>query len=169
LRATGLQATRQALLQLPPQRIDVLHVATHAQIDAQIPELAALVLSRVDAAGCVQTASVRARDVLAMRNMPPLVVLSACDAGAEPAGVADGRMNLVKAFLANGAREVVASLWEAGDASTVELMTHFYEGIVRDGLLPEAALARAQASLAGSRRWSAPFYWAGFVVTLAEP
>jgi CHAT domain-containing protein len=104
-----------------------------------------------------------------MRGVPALVVLSACDAAAEPAGAADGRMNLVRAFLAAGAHDVVASLWETSDASTVELMTHFYEELMQRGLEPEAALAGAQAQLASAGRWRAPFYWAGFVVTRAVP
>jgi CHAT domain-containing protein len=169
LQATGLQATRGALLQLPADRIDVLHVATHATIDPEIPELAALVLSRFDAAGRSLPGNVRAHDILGMRAAPGLVVLSACDAAAEPAGAADGRMNLVRAFLASGSRHVVASLWEASDAATVELMTRFYEGLLQRGLDPGAALERAQRALAASERWRAPFYWAGFVITQAAP
>ncbi len=169
VQAIGLEATRTALLQLPPGRVDVLHVATHATIDAEIPDLAALVMTRIDAAGNSQSGNVRAHDILGMRAAPDLVVLSACDAAAEPAGSAEGRMNLVRAFLANGARHVVASLWETSDASAVELMTQFYDGLLLRGLDPEAALARAQNALASSERWRAPFYWAGFVVTRASP
>jgi CHAT domain-containing protein len=169
VQATGLQATRSALLQLVPGRIDVLHVATHATIDSEIPELAALVLSRLDAAGRSLPGNVRAQDILGMRTAPALVVLSACDAAAEPAGTAEGRMNLVRAFLASGSRHVVASLWEASDAATVELMTRFYEGLLQQRLDPEAALVRAQRGLAASTRWRDPFYWAGFVITRAAP
>jgi CHAT domain-containing protein len=169
MQATGLQATRAAFLQLPPDRIDVLHVATHATLDPDIPELAALVLSRLDAAGRSLPGNVRVQDILGMRAAPGLVVLSACDAAAEPAGSAEGRMNLVRAFLAAGSRHVVASLWEASDAATVELMTRFYEGLLQQRLDPEAALARAQRALAASERWRAPFYWAGFVITRAAP
>jgi CHAT domain-containing protein len=169
VQASGLGATRAALLTLPPGGIDVLHLATHAIIDADLPELAALVMSRVDASGRAQPGNLRAHDILGLAGAPPLVVLSACDAAAEPAGAADGRMNLVRAFLASGARDVVASLWEASDAGTTELMTRFYEGLLGLGLEPEVALARAQAQLAASGRFRAPFYWAGFVVTRAAP
>jgi CHAT domain-containing protein len=169
LRATGLQATRAAFLQMPADRIDVLHVATHATIDPDIPELAGLVLSRLDATGRSLPGNVRAHDILGLRVAPALVVLSACDAAAEPAGAAEGRMNLVRAFLASGSRHVVASLWEASDAATVELMTRFYEGLLQQRLDPGAALVRAQRALAASERWRAPFYWAGFVITQAAP
>jgi hypothetical protein len=169
LQATGLQATRAAVLQLPAAGLDVLHFATHAIIDPEVPELASLVLSRVDGTGAPQPGNLRARDILRDGRAPPLVVLSACDAAAEPAATADGRMTLVRAFLGAGAREVVASLWEVPDASTAELMGAFYEGLLRERLDAETALARAQARLAAGGRWSAPFYWSGFVLTRAAP
>jgi CHAT domain-containing protein len=169
VRASGFGATRAALLQLPPGRVDVLHLATHAIMDRDLPELAALVLSRVDASGRFQPGNLRAHDILGMVGAPALVVLSACDAAAEPAGAADGRMNLVRAFLASGTRDVVASLWEASDAGATELMARCYEGLLGQGLEPEVALARAQAQLAASGRFRAPFYWAGFIVTRAAP
>ena len=169
LEATGLRATRAAFLQLPADRIDVLHVATHATIDPEVPELAALVLSRLDAAGRSLPGNVLAHDILGMRAAPALVVLSACDAAAEPASAAEGRMNLVRAFLASGSGHVVASLWEASDAATVEFMTRFYESLLQQRLDPETALLRAQRELAASERWRAPFYWAGFVIMQAAP
>ena len=168
VQATGFAATREALSRLPSAGVDVLHLATHAVIDPELPELAALVLSRVDAHGAALDGSLRARDIQRL-PVPPLVVLSACDAAAEPGGTADGRMNLVRAFLAAGANQVVGSLWEVPDASTVELMSAFYDGLLRDRLEPEFALAQAQARLAADRRWRAPFYWAGFVLTRSTP
>ena len=53
------------------------------------------------------------------------------------------------------------------DASTVELMSAFYDGLLRDRLEPEFALAQAQARLAADR-WRA-FHWAGFVLTRSTP
>ncbi len=169
LQATGFEASRDVFLDLPSRRPDVLHMATHAVIDSDVPELAALVLSRFDSNGHRQQGSLRARDILALASTPPLVVLSACDAAAEPGGVSDGRMTLVRAFLARGSREVIASLWETSDAAAIELMTRFYEGIYDQGLEPEAALFRAQSALADTARWAAPYYWAGFVLTRASP
>jgi CHAT domain-containing protein len=48
-------------------------------------------------------------------------------------------------------------------------MTEFYRGLLQDGLPPDAALERAQRTLAASTQWRAPFHWAGFVVTGAAP
>jgi CHAT domain-containing protein len=51
------------------------------------------------------------------------------------------------------------------DRATLELMTHFYRGLLGRERLPAAtALRRAQLEMRRSARWSAPFYWAGFVL-----
>lgn len=169
VQALGLEATRDAVLQLPRGSVDVLHLATHAVIDADVPELASLVMSRVDAAGQPVPGRLRPHDIMRLPGVPPLVVLSACDAAAEPGGAAEGRMNIAGAFLVAGAEDVVGSLWEASDAATSELMTRFYAALLQQRLDPEAALASAQRSLAAEPRWRAPFYWAGFVLTRATP
>jgi tetratricopeptide (TPR) repeat protein len=166
---TGLAATRDALLGAELGRVDVLHLAAHAALDADVPELAAIVLAQFSMDGRPIAGDLRASDILRLDVTPPLVVLSACDAAAEPSVQAAGMMNLTRAFLARGSRQVVASLWPASDASTTELMTEFYRQLLQQGATPDIALARAQATLAASPRWSAPFYWAGFVVLGGHP
>ncbi len=166
---TGAAATRAALLEADLRSVKVLHLAAHAALDPAVPELAAVVLSRFTTSGQAIAAELRASDILRMDVAPPLVVLSACDAAAEPSSQAAGMMNLTRAFLARGSQHVVASLWPAADASTAELMTEFYRHLLTDADSPEIALARAQATLAASPRWRAPFYWAGFVVLGARP
>jgi CHAT domain-containing protein len=43
-------------------------------------------------------------------------------------------------------------------------MEKFYKGIFKDGLQPAAALRRAQVEMWKHKRWSLPYYWAGFVI-----
>jgi CHAT domain-containing protein len=59
---------------------------------------------------------------------------------------------------------VLASLWDVRDEASSELMKRFYAGLVKQNLPPAAALRAAQVSLSKEPRWSAPFYWAGFVL-----
>jgi len=59
---------------------------------------------------------------------------------------------------------VVSTLWSVDDRATAELMQQFYSGVLREGLTPAAALRAAQLHLAASPRWSAPYYWAGFIL-----
>jgi CHAT domain-containing protein len=43
-------------------------------------------------------------------------------------------------------------------------MKTMYERILRGGETPAQALRSAQVAMAKSRRWSAPYYWAAFVI-----
>jgi CHAT domain-containing protein len=63
-----------------------------------------------------------------------------------------------------GAPRVVASLWDVDDEATAELMKRFYQGMLKDGLRPAAALRAAQLAIRQQKRWRSPFYWAGFVL-----
>ena len=63
-----------------------------------------------------------------------------------------------------GAPRVVATLWEVNDAATSALMTRFYRGVLQEQRSPAAALREAQREISHDPRWSAPYYWAGFVI-----
>ena len=95
-----------------------------------------------------------------------LAVLSACQTNVGPERPLEAGSSLAQAVLAAGARGVVASHWNVSDASTAELMSTLFEAISKD---PEGDLA---SSLHAARRavrsrpeWSAPYYWAPFVLT----
>jgi CHAT domain-containing protein len=70
-------------------------------------------------------------------------------------------LSLTWAFQYAGARSVVASLWEVGDASTAELMRRFY-GHLGQGLSKAEALRRAQVALLMRGPTTAPYFWAAF-------
>jgi CHAT domain-containing protein/tetratricopeptide (TPR) repeat protein len=161
---TGFAASRQAFLGLPAGDLDILHVATHAYLDAHVPELSALVLSQVDASSNPVVGDVRPSDLLRWRRAPRLVVLSACDAAAEPSRQAPGLLSLTRALHARGTEHVVASLWPVADAAAADLMEAFYTALIDENLPPDRALAAAQRVLQTSSQWKAPFFWAGFVV-----
>jgi CHAT domain-containing protein/Flp pilus assembly protein TadD len=90
-----------------------------------------------------------------------LAVLSACFSGA---GEDQGPVNsdsLVRAFLAAGARQVIAARWSVDSAATESLMNEFYERLFA-GAAPAAALAAARARIAATPGWEHPYFWAGF-------
>ena len=91
-------------------------------------------------------------------------MLSACRTALGKEIRGEGLMSLTRALMAGGVPRVVASLWSVPDAATAELMRRFYRGVITDGLAPAAALQRAQDSLRKDRRWSAPYFWAGFTL-----
>jgi len=71
---------------------------------------------------------------------------------------------LTRGFMYAGAERVVASLWQVDDLATAELMKRFYQGMLKDDLRPAEALRAAQIEMSKQKQWSAPYYWAGFVI-----
>lgn len=140
-----------------------LHFAAHAELDASRPAFARIRL-RPDGAsdGWLHAFEVAGLDLAAS----PLVVLSGCDTAGH-AGAADGLLGLLRAFLAAGARAVVATAWPVADRASAALMERFYDGLAAGDAV--AALARAQREMVAAGRldasgWSHPYFWAGYAV-----
>ena len=162
--ATDFHASRRAVLQADWSRYAVVHFATHALIDLRNPELSGIVLSLYDAQGRPDDGFLRIGDVYRLQMPVDLVVLSVCDSGSGESPGAEGVFSLARAFFHAGARRVVASLWPVDDRASAAFMEYFYTALLRDRLAPEQALQVAQATLRSDARWSAPAYWAGFVL-----
>jgi CHAT domain-containing protein len=114
----------------------IVHLATHAY---QSPDRGASYLQFADA----RTPVWRIRE---QGLGAELVVLSACETGVgTPTAGDEVPLALDRAFLAAGARRVIASRWPVDDAATSALMKAFYRGL--PGVSPVVALARAARSL----------------------
>ena len=121
-------------------------------------------LSLVDEAGKPQDGFLRMHEIYNLRLPADLVVLSACQTALGKQIKGEGLVGLTRGFMYAGAESVVASLWQVDDQATAELMKKF---LSRDAEREPAAcggLARGAARDARSSRWSAPYYWAGFVI-----
>jgi CHAT domain-containing protein len=75
---------------------------------------------------------------------------------------------LSRAFMAAGARGVVASLWAVSDVSTAELMERFYDALFSGKTPACEALRKARASLLDDPKFSHPFFWSPFIVIGTE-
>lgn len=142
----------------------ILHFATHGRIHAEQPELSGLFLSLLTREGHPRPGVLWAYELYRLELPADLVVLSACRTalGAEVRG--EGMVGLTRGFMHAGATRVVVSLWPVSDPVTRELMVRFYQGMLEEGLPAAAALRRAQIALWQSDTWSAPYYWAAFVL-----
>jgi CHAT domain-containing protein len=162
--ALDFEANRDTILggALAPFRI--VHFATHGVLDTERPELSGLVLSRVDADGRPRLGLLGLRDIYDLSLAADLVVLSGCRTalGREVRG--EGLVGLTRGFLYAGVPRVVASLWQVDDRATAELMSHFYRGMLTEGLAPGEALRGAQLALRADDRTRDPYYWAPFVL-----
>jgi CHAT domain-containing protein len=164
LKATDFAASRTLVAEGALGDHRVVHFATHGLLDSEHPDLSGLVLSLVDEKGMPQDGFLRMHEIYNLRLPVDLVVLSACQTalGREIRG--EGLVGLTRGFMYAGARSVVASLWQVDDESTAELMKRFYRSMLKDGRRPADALRAAQLEMSRHPRWSAPFYWAGFVL-----
>ncbi len=90
-----------------------------------------------------------------------LMVLSACETGLGDIQGNEGVFGLQRALFMAGINGMVVSLWEVPDLETMELMSLFYENIVK-GKSPEAAFHLSQMEMKDRYR-DEPSLWAGFV------
>jgi len=141
---------------------DIVHFATHGVIDTDLPALSALVLAPEQGQ---QPTYLYPREIRELQLNADLVVLSGCDTGIGKAVAGHGLMSLSRPFLAAGARQVVASLWQVSDQATAVLMERFYRNLLNDGQAPQLALQSAQQWMQQQERWSHPYFWAGFIIS----
>jgi CHAT domain-containing protein len=142
----------------------VIHVATHGLLNAERPQFTGVVLSLVG--NKTNDGFVRTDEVFNLRLGSPLVMLSACETGLGREKRGEGVMGLTRAFMYAGAPTVGVSLWSVADKSTADLMTDFYKRLLTtgEGTTSSSALRGAQLAMISGKRYSAPFYWAPFVL-----
>ena len=145
------------------QSYRVVHVATHGVLDAMRPQFSGLVLSLVgnksDDDGFLRTG-----EVFNLRLGAPLVMLSACETGLGKVKRGEGVVGLSQAFMYAGATTVGVTLWSVADKPTAELMTDFYQRLLGPNPFPSDAIREAQLAMISGKKYSAPYYWAPFVL-----
>ena len=160
-RATDFRERATALSSIRKYRY--VHFATHGVLDTERPGLSSLVLSMVDAQGKPQDGFLRANEIYNLKLPAELVVLSASNwSSKEIKG--EGLVGLTQGFMYAGAARVVVSLWNVNDKATAELMTKFYEKMLKQGERPAAALRAAQVEMWKQKQWQSPYYWAAFTM-----
>ncbi len=157
----GANATESAFKKEPLKEFRVLHLAVHGFADPQYPERSALVLGADPKA--VEDGLLQVREIKKLRLNAELTTLSACDTGVGKLQGEEGVNDLAEAFLAAGAKTVVASLWSADDTFASALMERFYQRLAL-GEETSSALRGAKLDLlAKYGEQVSPFYWAAFV------
>jgi CHAT domain-containing protein len=154
---TGLLGAEASYAQLSAQcaNRDIIHLATHAEVNAERPADSYLQLSdrRVGVA-----------EILGLPLRPgSLVFLSACSTGQADAHQSSDLNSLANAFRAAGAGTVIYSLWPIDDDASAELATAFYRSL-KSGTTAAKALQLAKQHLRVQPKYADPFYWAGFQI-----
>ena len=157
---TGEEATKQEVLRRIGS-VALVHIAAHGS-----KETGAIALAPDP---CWESTNseeeeylLKISDVQAVKLRARLLVLSCCHSGQGEVS-SEGVVGIARTFLFAGARSVVASLWAIDDEATMEFMKSFYQHL-RGGESTSTALQRAIKCLRHSDNFSAPKYWAPFVL-----
>lgn len=160
--AVGFDASKRTLLDTDLRRYDILHFATHGALDTEHPELSGLVFSLFNREGRTVDGFLRLHEIYNLDLDARLVVLSACKTALGKEVHGEGLIGLTRGFLYAGAAGIVSTVWNIDDRASAQLMSRFYEAMLRDGLRPADALRKAQLSMLSQPRWRDPHYWAAF-------
>ena len=139
-----------------------MHIATHGLLDAERPQFTGVVLSLVG--NKTNDGFLRTDEIFNLKLGTPLVMLSACETGLGKEKRGEGVIGLTRAFMYAGAPTVGVSLWSVADKSTADLMTDFYKRLLTGSSSPAASMRAAQVAMIDGKKYSAPFYWAPFVL-----
>ena len=102
---------------------DILHFATHAQLNEDDPLSSAVLLAKEGK----EDGRLEVREIFGMDLKANLVVLSGCDTALGKLSTGDELVGLTRAFIYAGTPSVVASLWSVDDSSTAQLMSEFLQ------------------------------------------
>lgn len=137
---------------------NILHLAMHATVDDQNPELSHLGFYNSDLlVGELYNENIQA----------DLAVLSACGTGNGALYKGEGVQSISKAFTFAGVPSTVISLWEVDDKATAFLMSSFYQ-YLKKGKSKDLALKLAKSDYLNADiddDLKHPYYWSAFVVS----
>jgi len=156
----GCAAVASALRSAANTGVDLLHIATHARVDAERPRLSALALTP-DTATNPPTSAFGLLDILGLKLKSRLVVLSACDTSRGRLLPGEGVLGPAQAFLQAGSAAVLASYWRVDDAATARFMERFYTHLFAEHQTAAAALRSAQLDAAHTSSFHT---WAAFAL-----
>ena len=123
----GKNATKQAVLERI-NSVSLIHFAAHG--NAERGEIALAPLPAVDGIPQQDDYLLTMSDISQTRLRAKLVVLSCCHSATGQIK-AEGVVGIARAFLGAGARSVLVALWAIQDNATEQLMSRFYEHLVR--------------------------------------
>jgi len=147
---------------------DIVHIATHAVLNAGNPLFSRIELAGDPAGPSSDNGRLEVHELLQLTASSPLVFLSGCETGlgsawSTPFETGEDYTTVGQALLLAGAANVVATLWRIDDTGASVFAGRFYEAALR--LPPPEALAEAQRQMIADSRYSNPYYWASYDVS----
>ncbi len=159
---TGKAASESLLKSDTLKKYNFIHLATHGLVDEANPDLSCVYL-QPDKPG--DDGKLYAGEIYNLQLDANLVTLSACRTGLGKITRGEGVIGLSRALIYAGARNIIVSYWNVADVSTASLMKDFYQNQIEN---PNAGysdnLRKAKLDLLNSNKYSAPYYWAPFIL-----
>jgi CHAT domain-containing protein/predicted negative regulator of RcsB-dependent stress response len=143
------------------KNFSVLHFATHGVVDERDPELSRIFLQNSSQA---EDGNLFAGEIYNLELDANLVTLSACQTGLGKISKGEGVIGLSRALVYAGAKNIIVSFWSVADESTAELMKDFYKNLLETKTSYSQNLRAAKLGLIRSANYSAPYYWAPFIL-----
>ena len=143
----------------------IIHLATHGILNHQQPLRSFLAFSLPNHPDEDEDQLLHMYELPAQQLHAQLLVLSACETGIGKWERGEGILSMGRAFAYAGASSLLVSLWQVDDASTADFMALFYENLLTGQGKSEAL---QQAKIQFLDRFplkTAPYYWAGFVLS----
>ena len=130
---------------------DILHIATHAALNAWNPMFSYLQF---------EDGAIFAAEIARGGLRPKLVTLSACDTGSVSGIESNEPDGLVRAALALGPDSVVASAWPLDDSAAALFSVPYYRAL-RDGASVTEAVSAGRSAV--KEKFEHPYYWGSMV------
>ncbi len=152
---------------------EIVHLATHGIVSQRRSDLlAALAFTPVVSPerNLRDDGFLQLFEIYDLALSADLVVLSACETSAGNYVAGEGVTALSRGFLSAGARRVVATQWKVDDDATASLVGGFFAEVASSETSNQPidyakALRDAKRAVRAKPEWSAPFFWAAFVVS----
>ncbi|EDO29344.1 predicted protein [Nematostella vectensis] len=156
------RATKNAILAKLKEGVGIVHIASHG--NARTGKILVAPGPRPhDKIAPSKDFILTMEEIYSCHINARLVVLCCCHSGTGEIR-AEGVMGLTRAFLAAGARSVLATLWQISDEATLYFMKRFYRHLV-SGLTASASLQQTiRDTIADKDKYSHPYYWGAFIL-----
>ncbi len=105
-----------------------IHIASHGFINSQKPEFSGILFANDNIDD--NDGILLMNEIFDIKLNSDLIVLSAFETGIKEFRRGEGVLGLTRALLYTGTKNIVISLWQVSDESTVNLMLNFYEDIL---------------------------------------
>jgi CHAT domain-containing protein len=142
---------------------DIIHLAVHGKGDVDVNASSSLFFT--SAGDSLEDGELHAYELYGLKLKARLAVLTSCESGLGKLYKGEGMMSMASGFAYSGCANTLMSLWKVTDQSSVELVDHFYDQLLKGRTIDEALRESKLRYLSEADEFTAdPKFWASLVV-----